>query len=119
MIRVRFAPSPTGLLHVGGARTALFAWLYAKHHQGQFILRVEDTDEVRSTPESVDAILSGMAWLGLACDEGPYYQTDRYLRYQQLAQQLLDEGRAYRGTCSKERLEHLREVQLLAKEKIA
>ncbi len=116
-VRTRFAPSPTGLLHVGGARTALFAWLYAKHHQGQFILRVEDTDEVRSTPESVDAILSGMAWLGLDCDEGPFYQTDRYPRYKQLAQQLLDEGRAYRCTCSKERLEHLREAQLLAKEK--
>lgn len=116
-VRTRFAPSPTGLLHVGGARTALFAWLYAKHNQGDFILRIEDTDEERSTPESVDAILSGMAWLGLTWDEGPIYQTDRYPRYQALADQLLNEGKAYRCTCSKERLEALRDAQLQAKEK--
>lgn len=116
-VRTRFAPSPTGLLHVGGVRTALFSWLYAKHHAGQFILRIEDTDAERSTKESVDAILSGMAWLGLTCDEGPIYQTDRYNRYRELAQQLLDENKAYRCYCSKERLETLREQQLDAKEK--
>ena len=116
-VRTRFAPSPTGLLHVGGVRTALFSWLYAKHHGGQFILRIEDTDEARSTDASVEAILSGMDWLGLTCDEGPFYQTDRYSRYRELAEQLLDEGKAYRCYCSKERLESLREAQLQAKEK--
>ncbi len=117
VVRTRFAPSPTGFLHVGGARTALFSWLYAKRHQGQFILRIEDTDRERSTPESVQAILDGMAWLGLEHDEGPFYQTDRYPRYQEMAQKLLDEGHAYRCHCSKERLEALREAQLEAKEK--
>lgn len=117
VVRTRFAPSPTGLLHVGGVRTALFSWLYAKRHNGVFVLRVEDTDKERSTAESVQAILDGMSWLGLDCDEGPVYQSDRYARYQQLAGQLLDEGKAYRCTCSKERLEALREGQLAAKEK--
>ncbi|RUR11136.1 glutamate--tRNA ligase [Legionella sp. km772] len=116
-VRTRFAPSPTGFLHVGGVRTALFSWLYAKRHKGQFVLRIEDTDQERSTQESVQAILDGMAWLGLDCDEGPYYQTDRYERYNQVAQQFLDEGKAYRCECSKERLEALREAQLAAKEK--
>ncbi len=116
-VRTRFAPSPTGFLHVGGVRTALFSWLYAKRHQGQFILRIEDTDRERSTQESVQAILDGMAWLGLDYDEGPFYQTERYERYNQIAQQFLDEGKAYRCECSKERLEALRENQLLAKEK--
>lgn len=116
-VRTRFAPSPTGLLHVGGVRTALFSWLYAKRHQGQFILRIEDTDRERSTQESVQAILDGMAWLGMDCDEGPFYQTDRYERYNQVAQQFLDEGKAYRCECSKERLEALREAQLAAKDK--
>lgn len=117
LVRTRFAPSPTGFLHVGGARTALFSWLYARKNQGQFILRVEDTDRERSTQESVQAIIDGMHWLGLDCDEGPFYQTDRYPRYAQMAQQLLDDGFAYRCTCSKERLETLRENQLLNKEK--
>ncbi|KTC99463.1 glutamate--tRNA ligase [Legionella erythra] len=117
VVRTRFAPSPTGYLHVGGVRTALFSWLYAKHHQGQFILRIEDTDQERSTLESVQAILDGMAWLGLDYDEGPVYQTERYERYRQITQQLLDEGKAYRCVCSKERLESLREAQLTAKEK--
>lgn len=116
-VRTRFAPSPTGFLHVGGVRTALFSWLYAKRHKGQFVLRIEDTDRERSTQESVQAILDGMAWLGMDCDEGPFYQTDRYERYNQVAQQFLDEGRAYRCECSKERLEALREAQLAAKEK--
>jgi len=116
-VRTRFAPSPTGLLHVGGVRTALFSWLYAKHHQGTFILRIEDTDRERSTLESVQAILDGMSWLGMDCDEGPFYQTERYDRYNQVAEQFLDEGKAYRCVCSKERLEALREGQLAAKEK--
>ncbi|USQ13124.1 glutamate--tRNA ligase [Legionella lytica] len=116
-VRTRFAPSPTGFLHVGGVRTALFSWLYAKRHKGQFILRIEDTDRERSTQESVQAILDGMAWLGLDWDEGPFYQTDRYERYNQVAQQFLDEGKAYRCECSKERLEALREAQLAAKDK--
>lgn len=116
-VRTRFAPSPTGFLHVGGVRTALFSWLYAKHHHGQFILRIEDTDQERSTQESVQAILDGMAWLGLAADEEPYYQSDRYDRYHQVAQQWLQEGKAYRCRCSKERLESLREAQIVAKEK--
>ena len=117
VVRTRFAPSPTGFLHVGGVRTALFSWLYAKRHQGKFILRVEDTDKERSTHESVQAILEGMHWLGLDCDEGPFYQSDRYPRYLSMAQQLLDEGKAYRCCCSKERLETLREAQIAAKEK--
>lgn len=116
-VRTRFAPSPTGSLHVGSVRTALFSWLYARHHQGQFILRIEDTDHERSTQESVQAILDGMSWLGLNCDEGPVYQTDRYNRYQEIAAQLLQQGDAYRCVCSKERLENLRETQLAAKEK--
>ncbi|KTD18416.1 glutamate--tRNA ligase [Legionella jordanis] len=117
VVRTRFAPSPTGYLHVGGVRTALFSWLYAKHHQGQFILRIEDTDQERSTAESVKAILDGMAWLGLHADEGPFYQTQRYDRYREIAQRLLEEGKAYRCECSKERLEALREAQMAAKEK--
>lgn len=117
MIRTRFAPSPTGFLHVGGVRTALFSWLYAQHHQGQFILRIEDTDQERSTAESVQAILDGMQWLGLSWDEGPFYQTQRYPRYLEVIEQLLANGQAYRCTCSKERLEILREQQLTAKEK--
>lgn len=117
VVRTRFAPSPTGYLHVGGVRTALFSWLYARHHHGQFILRIEDTDQERSTKESVQAILDGMAWLGLDYDEGPVYQTERYGRYRQIAEQLLNEGKAYRCVCSKERLESLREAQLAAKEK--
>ena len=117
VVRTRFAPSPTGFLHVGGVRTALFSWLYARHHQGEFILRIEDTDRERSTEESVQAILEGMQWLGLNHDKGPFYQTERYPRYASIAEQLLDEGKAYRCTCSKARLEGLREAQLAAKEK--
>src|SRR5882672_8022570 len=95
MIRTRFAPSPTGYLHIGGARTALFCWAYTKKHGGIFILRVEDTDLERSTQQSVQAILDGMEWLGLACDEGPFYQMQRLNRYKEVAQQLLDAGHAY------------------------
>ena len=87
----RFAPSPTGLLHIGGVRTALFSWLHARHHGGKFILRVEDTDRERSTDEAVRVILEGMRWLGLNADEGPYYQTQRYDRYREVMAQMLDE----------------------------
>jgi glutamyl-tRNA synthetase len=116
-ITTRFAPSPTGYLHVGGARTALFSWLYARKHGGKFILRIEDTDLERSTQESVDAILQGMDWLGLAYDEGPYYQTQRFERYTEVIQQLLAQGDAYYCYCSKEELEELRATQMANKEK--
>lgn len=117
MVRTRFAPSPTGFLHIGGARTALYCWLYARKKQGTFILRIEDTDLERSTPESVEAILDGMTWLGLHYDEGPYYQTKRFDRYREVIDQMLSAGTAYRCYCSKERLEKLRETQMLNKEK--
>jgi len=113
----RFAPSPTGYLHVGGARTALYCWLYAKRTAGKFILRIEDTDLERSTPESVQAILDAMQWLGLDYDEGPYYQTKRFDRYYQVIDELLANDHAYRCDCSKERLEKLRAEQMANKEK--
>lgn len=113
----RFAPSPTGYLHIGGARTALYSWLFARKKQGDFILRIEDTDLERSTPEAVEAILEGMDWLGLNCDKGPYYQTKHFDRYKEVIQKLLMEGKAYRCYCSKERLEKLREDQTTRKEK--
>jgi len=116
-IRTRFAPSPTGYLHVGGVRTALFSWLYAHKHGGQFILRIEDTDRERSTEPAVNAILEGMAWLGLQPDEGPFFQTQRFDRYRQVIEQLLAEGKAYYCYCSKERLESLRAEQLARKQK--
>ena len=116
-VRTRFAPSPTGYLHIGGVRTALFSWLYARKHGGTFILRIEDTDLERSTVESVNAILEGMTWLGLEYDEGPFSQSDRLGRYREMAQQLLNEGKAYRCYCSKERLEALRSAQMASKEK--
>lgn len=113
----RFPPSPTGALHIGSVRTALFNYLFARHHGGKFILRMEDTDRERSTQASIDAILQGMAWVGLDYDEGPYYQTQRFDRYREVVQQLLDVGHAYRCYCSKERLETLREQQVEAKQK--
>lgn len=116
-ITTRFAPSPTGYLHVGGARTALFSWLYARKHGGQFILRIEDTDLERSTQASVDAILQGMTWLGLEYDQGPFYQTHRFDRYKDIIQQLLAQGDAYYCYCSKDELEQLRNEQMAAKEK--
>ena len=114
MVRTRFAPSPTGYLHIGGARTALFSWAYARKHKGTFILRVEDTDLERSTEESVQAILDGMDWLGLDYDEGPFYQMQRIYRYKEVIQQLLDEGKAYHCYASKEELDKLREEQTAA-----
>jgi glutamyl-tRNA synthetase len=116
-VRTRFAPSPTGFLHVGGARTALYSWLFARQVGGQFILRIEDTDVERSTPEAVDAILEAMEWLDLDWDEGPFYQTKHFDRYRAVADQLLASGHAYRCYCSKERLEKLREDQSANKEK--
>lgn len=116
-VKTRFAPSPTGFLHVGSVRTALYAWLFAKRHQGTFVLRIEDTDQERSTEASTRAILDGMAWLGLECDEGPYYQTSRYARYEEVAAHLLEKGLAYRCVCTKERLVALREEQLANKMK--
>lgn len=116
-IRTRFAPSPTGYLHVGGARTALYCYLFARKMGGEFILRIEDTDLERSTQDSIDAILEGMAWLGLDYDEGPYYQTKRMDRYREVIQQWLHEGKAYKCYCSKERLERLRDDQIANKAK--
>ncbi|MGD9888512.1 MAG: glutamate--tRNA ligase [Halothiobacillaceae bacterium] len=116
-IRTRFAPSPTGYLHIGGARTALFSYLYARRHGGDFVLRVEDTDLERSTPESVNAILEGMAWLNLEYDEGPFYQTQRFDRYKEVVQQLLASGHAYYCYMSKDELDALREGQMARGEK--
>ena len=113
----RFAPSPTGLLHIGGVRTALFSWLYARRHGGQFILRIEDTDRERSTDEAVQVILDGMCWLGLTEDQGPFYQTRRYPRYHEVIAQMLANGQAYRCYSSKAELDALRETQLANKQK--
>ncbi len=115
--RTRFAPSPTGFLHIGGARTALFGYLEARRQHGVFVLRIEDTDQERSTDASLQAILDGMAWLGLEHDEGPFYQTKRLDRYREVAEQLLASGKAYRCWCSKERLEEMRTAQEAAGEK--
>lgn len=115
--KTRFAPSPTGYLHVGGARTALFSWLHARKHGGKYVLRIEDTDLQRSTTESINAILEAMTWLGLDYDEGPFYQTRRFDRYNEVIGELLEKGLAYRCSCPKERLEALREGQLERKEK--
>ncbi|MBK8537132.1 MAG: glutamate--tRNA ligase [Candidatus Competibacteraceae bacterium] len=117
MVKTRFAPSPTGYLHIGGARTALFSWLYARRHGGPFVLRIEDTDLERSTPESVNAILEGMNWLGLDYDEGPFYQTQRFDRYNEVLRQLVREGKAYYCYCTKEELEALRTEQMARKDK--
>ena len=116
-IKTRFAPSPTGYLHVGGARTALYSWLFARNHGGEFVLRIEDTDLERSTPEAIEAIMDGMNWLNLEWDEGPYYQTKRFDRYNAVIDQMLEEGTAYKCYCSKERLEALREEQMAKGEK--
>lgn len=116
-ICTRFAPSPTGYLHIGGARTALFSWLYARHHGGEFVLRIEDTDLERSTAESVNAILEGMVWLGLTYDRGPFYQTQHFARYREVIQQLMDAGHAYHCYCTREELDAMRTEQMAHKEK--
>ncbi|MEZ8131541.1 glutamate--tRNA ligase [Enterovibrio norvegicus] len=113
-VKTRFAPSPTGFLHVGGARTALYSWLYAKHTGGEFVLRIEDTDIERSTQEAIDAIIEGMQWLGLDWDEGPYYQTKRFDRYNEVVDQLLAENKAYKCYAPKELLDEIREEQMAA-----
>ena len=118
-VRVRFAPSPTGYLHVGGARTALYNWLFARNQGGHFILRIEDTDRTRYVPDALPDLLDGLRWLGLSWDEGPevggdygpYFQSDRLAIYQQHAQRLVDQGLAYRCYCSPERLEAMRVEQ--------
>lgn len=115
--RTRFAPSPTGYLHVGSVRTALYCYLYARKQQGAFILRIEDTDQARSTQASVQTILDGMQWLGLHYDEGPFYQMQRLERYREAVEALTQSGHAYRCTCTKERLANLREQQLKQKQK--
>jgi len=113
----RFAPSPTGLLHVGGVRTALFSWLYARRNGGKFILRVEDTDRERSTDEAVRVIVDGMAWLGLDADEGPYYQSRRFDRYREVLRGMLEAGTAYHCYCSKDEVDALRGQQIARKQK--
>ncbi len=117
IVRTRFAPSPTGYLHIGGARTALFSWAYARRHNGKFILRIEDTDQERSTQQSTQAILDGMAWLQLDYDEGPFYQMQRLQRYHEVAEQLLQNNQAYYCYATKEELDEMRERQLAAGQK--
>jgi glutamyl-tRNA synthetase len=117
MVRTRFAPSPTGYLHIGGARTALFSWAYARRHGGKFILRVEDTDRERSTEAATKAILDAMDWLNLDYDEGPFYQMQRLARYQEVAQFLIREGKAYYCYASREELDAMREAQRARGEK--
>ena len=116
-IRTRFAPSPTGFLHIGGARTALFNWLYTRHHGGEFVLRIEDTDQQRSTDESTKAILDAMTWLGLNWDEGPHFQAQRVELHREMVQKLIKEGKAYYCTCTSEELEIKRKTALAAGEK--
>src|SRR6202047_2759950 len=116
-VRTRFAPSPTGFLHIGGLRTALFCWLYARRHGGHFVLRIEDTDLERSTAEAIQQILDGMEWAGLDYDEGPFFQTKRFDRYKEVIEELLAEGKAYRCYCSREELEQMRAQQIARGEK--
>jgi glutamyl-tRNA synthetase len=116
-VRTRFAPSPTGFLHIGGARTALFSWAYARRHGGKFVLRIEDTDLERSTQASVEAILDGMKWLGIDWDEGPFFQMQRLARYREVAEQLIAAGHAYRCWATKEELDAMREAQRARGEK--
>jgi glutamyl-tRNA synthetase len=116
-VRTRIAPSPTGFLHLGTARTALYSWAYARHHGGQFVLRIEDTDVARSTQDSVDQILAAMKWLGLDHDEGPIYQMQRLERYREVAEGLVAAGHAYRCYCTPDELDAMREAQRTRGEK--
>jgi glutamyl-tRNA synthetase len=116
-VRTRFAPSPTGFLHIGGLRTALFCWLYARRHGGVFVLRIEDTDLERSTDAAIQQILDGLEWAGLNHDEGPFFQTKRFARYREVIDTLLAEGKAYHCYCSKEELEQMRATQVARGEK--
>ncbi len=113
-VKTRFAPSPTGYLHIGGVRTALFCWLYARHFGGQFVLRIEDTDRERSTQESIDAILTGLEWVGLDWDEGPFFQSERFGRYRTRANEMLEAGTAYHCYCTADELDELRAEQIAA-----
>lgn len=117
-VRTRFAPSPTGTLHLGSIRTALFCWLYARHHEGVFVLRIEDTDRERSTEENVQAIFDGLDWLGLDADEGPFFQTRRFERYNAVVKEWLEQGKAYHCYCTKGELDELRARQLASGEKV-
>src|ERR1700677_2862262 len=117
IVRTRFAPSPTGFLHIGGLRTALFCWLYVHRHGGKFILRIEDTDLERSTEAAIQQILDGMEWAGLIQDEGPFFQTKRFDRYKEVIEEMLASGNAYRCYCTKEELEHMRAEQTARGEK--
>ena len=110
-VRTRIAPSPTGYLHLGTARTALYSWAYARHHGGSFVLRIEDTDVARSTQEAVEQILDAMAWLGLDFDEGPFFQMQRLARYHEVVEQMIAAGTAYRCWCTPEALDAMREAQ--------
>src|SRR5574337_410646 len=112
VVRTRFAPSPTGYLHIGGARTALFSYLFARHHGGRFILRIEDTDRERSTPESIQAIIDALTWLRLEWDEGPFFQSQRGALYRDCAEQLLRDGKAYRCYCTPQTLEIKRKAAM-------
>ena len=116
-ITTRFPPSPTGYLHIGGARTALFNWLYAKNNNGKFLLRIEDTDLARSTPEATKAIFDAMRWLGITPDSKPVFQSERISRHKEVIKNLLNEKKAYKCYCAKERLDNLREMQINAKQK--
>src|ERR1700691_5856561 len=116
-VRTRFAPSPTGFLHIGGLRTALFCWLYARRHGGKYVLRIEDTDLERSTAEAIQQILDGLEWAGLDHDEGPFYQTRRFDRYREVIEQMLAQGSAYRCYCTKAELEQMRAEQAARGEK--
>ena len=116
-VRTRIAPSPTGFLHLGTARTALFSWAFARHHGGDFILRIEDTDVARSTQEAVDQIIAAMNWLQLDYDEGPFYQMKRLDRYAQVIAKMLAEGTAYHCYCTPEELDAMREAQRARGEK--
>ena len=116
-VRTRFAPSPTGFLHIGGARTALYCWLESRRRGGEFILRIEDTDRERSTDAAVQAILDAMHWLDLDADEGPFYQTQRLARYKQVADELVAAGKAYYAYESKEEIEAMREAAMAKGEK--
>src|ERR1700674_4188330 len=117
IVRTRFAPSPTGFLHIGGLRTALFCWLYARRHGGQFILRIEDTDLERSTAEAIQQILDGLERAGLDYEEGPFFPTQRFDRYKEVIEEWLAEGNAYRCYCSREELEQMRAQQIARGEK--
>ena len=118
-VRTRFAPSPTGFLHIGGLRTALFSWLYARRHEGTFVLRIEDTDLERSTAEAIQQILDGLEWAGLNHDEGPFLQSRRFERYREVIDELLAEDKAYRCYCTKEELDQMRARTIRARREAA